>query len=113
MGDNRNNSADSSVHLCRPNATRCDESDAFVPVNDVVGKVFALAWPLGRAHFVVADADIEQAVNGAMMGIFFNQGQVCCAGSRPLGRRALRTNSSTASRRGRAARQGRRPDGQR
>ena len=25
---------------------------------------------------------IEQAVSGAMMGIFFNQGQVCCAGSR-------------------------------
>jgi len=52
MGDNRNNSADSSVHLCRPNANKCDESDAFVPVKDVVGKVFALAWPLGRAHFV-------------------------------------------------------------
>ena len=29
-----------------------------------------------------ADADLEQAVSGAMMGIFFNQGQVCCAGSR-------------------------------
>ena len=25
---------------------------------------------------------MDQAVNGAMMGIFFNQGQVCCAGSR-------------------------------
>src|SRR5918911_953979 len=37
----------------------------------------------GKAPNVVfADADIEQAVNGAMMGIFFNQGQVCCAGSR-------------------------------
>src|SRR5918992_2625596 len=33
-------------------------------------------------NIVFADADIEQAVNGAMMGIFFNQGQVCCAGSR-------------------------------
>jgi signal peptidase I len=50
MGDNRNDSADSSVHLCRPNATKCDADDAFVPVEDVVGKVFALAWPLGRAH---------------------------------------------------------------
>src|SRR5690606_8373215 len=29
-----------------------------------------------------ADADIEQAVAGAMSGIFFNQGEVCCAGSR-------------------------------
>ncbi len=37
----------------------------------------------GKAPNVVfADADMEQAVNGAMMSIFFNQGQVCCAGSR-------------------------------
>ncbi|HWI40833.1 MAG TPA: aldehyde dehydrogenase family protein, partial [Verrucomicrobiae bacterium] len=33
-------------------------------------------------NVVFADADLEQAVNGAMMGIFFNQGQVCAAGSR-------------------------------
>src|ERR1051325_3277854 len=37
----------------------------------------------GKApNIVFADADLEQAVKGAMMGIFFNQGQVCCAGSR-------------------------------
>jgi betaine-aldehyde dehydrogenase len=37
----------------------------------------------GKApNIVFSDADMEQAVNGAMMGIFFNQGQVCCAGSR-------------------------------
>src|SRR3954454_19466854 len=37
----------------------------------------------GKApNIVFADADLEQAVSGAMMGIFFNQGQVCCAGSR-------------------------------
>src|ERR1700741_3530063 len=37
----------------------------------------------GKApNIVFADADLDQAVNGAMMGIFFNQGQVCCAGSR-------------------------------
>ena len=37
----------------------------------------------GKApNIVFADADLEQAVNGSMMGIFFNQGQVCCAGSR-------------------------------
>src|SRR5690606_673398 len=33
-------------------------------------------------NVVFADADIEQAVAGAMSGIFFNQGEVCCAGSR-------------------------------
>ncbi|HEX8072444.1 MAG TPA: aldehyde dehydrogenase family protein [Pyrinomonadaceae bacterium] len=37
----------------------------------------------GKAPNVVfADADIEQAVNGALMGIFYNQGQICTAGSR-------------------------------
>jgi aldehyde dehydrogenase (NAD+) len=33
-------------------------------------------------NVVFADADIDQAVDGAMTGIFFNQGEVCCAGSR-------------------------------
>jgi len=33
-------------------------------------------------NVVFADADLEQAVHGAMAGIFFNQGEVCCAGSR-------------------------------
>ena len=37
----------------------------------------------GKApNIVFADADMEQAINGAMMAIFYNQGQVCCAGSR-------------------------------
>ena len=37
----------------------------------------------GKApNIVFADANIDQAVAGAMMGIFYNQGQVCCAGSR-------------------------------
>jgi aldehyde dehydrogenase (NAD+) len=34
------------------------------------------------ASIVFADADLEQAINWAAFGIFFNQGQVCCAGSR-------------------------------
>src|SRR4029078_5137290 len=34
------------------------------------------------ANIVFSDSDLEQAVAGAMMGIFYNQGQVCCAGSR-------------------------------
>lgn len=33
-------------------------------------------------NVIFADADIDQAVEGAMTGIFFNQGEVCCAGSR-------------------------------
>src|SRR6185369_10865887 len=33
-------------------------------------------------NIVFADADLDAATVGALMGIFFNQGQVCCAGSR-------------------------------
>jgi aldehyde dehydrogenase (NAD+) len=33
-------------------------------------------------NIVFADSNIDQAVAGAMTGIFFNQGEVCCAGSR-------------------------------
>jgi len=33
-------------------------------------------------NIVFADADLERAVSGAFLGIFFNQGQVCSAGSR-------------------------------
>ena len=37
----------------------------------------------GKApNIVFADADLDAAVQGAMTGIFFNQGEVCCAGSR-------------------------------
>lgn len=37
----------------------------------------------GKApNIVFADSDIDAAVSGAMRGIFFNQGEVCCAGSR-------------------------------
>jgi len=34
------------------------------------------------ANIVFPDADLTLAAQGALMGIFFNQGQVCCAGSR-------------------------------
>ena len=33
-------------------------------------------------NIVFADADIDAAVEGAYFGLFFNQGQCCCAGSR-------------------------------
>lgn len=34
------------------------------------------------ANIIYADADIEKVLDGVQMGILFNQGQVCCAGSR-------------------------------
>jgi len=36
------------------------------------------------ANIVFDDAPVEQAVEGIVNGIFFNQGHVCCAGSRLL-----------------------------
>jgi aldehyde dehydrogenase (NAD+) len=33
-------------------------------------------------NIVLADADLDAAVEGAYFGLFFNQGQCCCAGSR-------------------------------
>ncbi|WP_241780476.1 aldehyde dehydrogenase family protein, partial [Streptomyces wadayamensis] len=36
------------------------------------------------ANIVFDDAPLDQAVEGIVSGIFFNQGQVCCAGSRLL-----------------------------
>lgn len=34
------------------------------------------------ANIILNDADMEKALDGAQLGILFNQGQVCCAGSR-------------------------------
>ena len=33
-------------------------------------------------NIVFADADLDAAVNGALLGLYLNQGQCCCAGSR-------------------------------
>lgn len=34
------------------------------------------------ANIIFDDADMDKALDGAILGILFNQGQVCCAGSR-------------------------------
>ncbi len=36
------------------------------------------------AHIIFEDAPLDEAVEGIVNGIFFNQGHVCCAGSRVL-----------------------------
>lgn len=67
---------------------------AFTGSTDV-GKIIArsvantdkkLTLELGgkSAHIIYEDAAIDQAVEGIINGIFFNQGHVCCAGSRLL-----------------------------
>jgi aldehyde dehydrogenase (NAD+) len=60
-------------------------------VGKVIGKALAgsdkgLTLELGgkAANIVFDDAPLDQAVEGVVNGIFFNQGEVCCAGSRLL-----------------------------
>jgi aldehyde dehydrogenase (NAD+)/phenylacetaldehyde dehydrogenase len=43
-------------------------------------------------NIVLPDADLSKAVPGALMGIMFNQGQVCCAGSRLYVQKSLYDN---------------------
>ena len=52
----------------------------------VAGTHKKLSLELGgkAANIVFDDAPIDQAVEGIVQGIFFNQGHVCCAGSRLL-----------------------------
>ena len=84
-----------------------------------------LTFELGgkSPNVIFADADLDAAVEGAHFGLYFNQGQCCCAGSRlfveekvhdevidrmqeknkrPQGRRSVRSGNAarSASRRG-------------
>ena len=52
QGDNRANSADSRVHLGDPGGGQ-------VPVSDVVGKVFAVVWPVGHAKVLRRPATFD------------------------------------------------------
>ncbi len=52
----------------------------------IAGTTKRLTLELGgkAANIVFADAPLDQAVDGIVNGIYFNQGHVCCAGSRLL-----------------------------
>src|SRR5207244_2492670 len=43
-------------------------------------------------NILFADADFEASVDGALFGLFINQGEVCSAGSRILVERSIYTN---------------------
>jgi signal peptidase I len=57
MGDNRAESADSRVHLGDPGG-------GFVPVDNVVGKVFAVVWPLENFKLVQRPKTFEALESG-------------------------------------------------
>jgi aldehyde dehydrogenase (NAD+) len=49
-----------------------------------VGKRLSLELGGKAANIIFEDAPLDQAIEGIVNGIFFNQGHVCCAGSRLL-----------------------------
>lgn len=53
---------------------------------ELAGSTKRLTLELGGkgANIVFDDADIDQAIEGVIRAIYFNQGEVCCAGSRLL-----------------------------
>jgi aldehyde dehydrogenase (NAD+) len=55
------------------------------------GKKATLELGGKAANIIFADATIDQAVEGIINGIYFNQGHVCCAGSRLFVEKACTT----------------------
>jgi aldehyde dehydrogenase (NAD+) len=57
----------------------------------VAGTDKGLTLELGgkAANIVFDDAPLDQAVEGIVIGIYFNQGEVCCAGSRLLAQESI------------------------
>jgi aldehyde dehydrogenase (NAD+) len=57
----------------------------------VAGSDKGLTLELGgkAANIVFDDAPLDQAVEGIVNGIYFNQGEVCCAGSRLLAQESI------------------------
>jgi aldehyde dehydrogenase (NAD+) len=72
---------------------------AFTGSTEIGRKIFAgvagtdkgLTLELGgkAANIVFDDAPLDQAVEGIVNGIYFNQGEVCCAGSRLLAQESI------------------------
>jgi signal peptidase I len=87
MGDNRAHSADSRLHVGDPGG-------GFIPVGDVVGKVFVVVWPPSRWQFVhrpdtFAMLNAEAAASGWTSTVPAGLPLAMCV---PLLRRARRRN---------------------
>jgi phenylacetaldehyde dehydrogenase len=60
-------------------------------LNAASGNLKKVSLELGgkSPNVVFQDADLEQAVPGSAMAIFFNQGEICCAGSRLFAHKSI------------------------
>jgi len=61
-----------------------EDKTAQIIMRDASASLKRLSFELGgkSPNIIFADADLDAAVEGAFFGLFFNQGQCCCAGSR-------------------------------
>jgi signal peptidase I len=62
LGDNRENSADSRAHTGDPGG-------GFIPVDDVVGKVFVTVWPVDRWTFFHRPQTFDNPALNTAMGV--------------------------------------------
>jgi signal peptidase I len=62
LGDNRENSADSRAHMGDPGG-------GFIPVDDVVGKVFVTVWPIDRWTFFHRPQTFSNPALNTAMGV--------------------------------------------
>ncbi len=68
MGDHRNDSADSRYHCGingtdTPDDSDCDPHSSTVPISDVIGKAFVIAWPPSRWRTLGTPATFESAAS--------------------------------------------------
>lgn len=68
MGDHRDRSADSRYHCGQdgsdgPDSSACDVVAATIPINDVIGKAFVIAWPPSRWRTLGTPATFTSAAD--------------------------------------------------
>jgi len=82
MGDNREDSADSRYHDCQLQVATCEswDRDGTIPESKVIGRAFAVVWPLSRIKMLWVPATFGQAALSAGHSD---------ADSRPAGRSVL------------------------
>ncbi|HSS67379.1 MAG TPA: signal peptidase I [Nocardioidaceae bacterium] len=92
MGDNREHSADSRAHVGDPGG-------GFIPVDDVVGKVFVVVWPLDRFGFVHRPGTFDNPELDQAAGLVTSLGMpgLALIAMPPLYRRLRRKPDSAAS----------------
>lgn len=71
---------DGFVKLAFTGSTEVGRSVGLAAAERIIPATLELGGKSANIYF--DDCDFEQAVDGAQLGILFNQGQVCCAGSR-------------------------------